>query len=151
MDALKFVTPNVFGEQTTYTEYVNGNDVKVINMILYNDVVTGFEYEYDNLQAAYDFAKYLRKDLELTFGNKTTYPETVQIGKDYFDTINDISELKAQYIYYEDWKAAFDGEKQNNIDKMLSGKDYSRIDIHFELSVIGANKATVSVRCVAIP
>lgn len=62
LDALKFVTPNVFGEQTTYTEYVNGNDVKVINMILYNDVVTGFEYEYDNLQAAYDFAKYLRKD-----------------------------------------------------------------------------------------
>ena len=45
----------------------------------------------------------------------------------------------------------FDEEKQKNIDKMLSGKDYSRIDIHFELSVIGANKATVSVRYVAIP
>lgn len=151
LDALKFVTPDVSGEQTTYTEYVNGNDVKVINMMLYNDVVAGFEYEYDNLQAAYDFAKYLRRDLELTFGNKTTYPETVQNGKDYFDSINDISELKVQYIYYEDWKAVFDEEKQKNIDKMLSGKDYSRIDIHFELSVIGANKATVSVRYVAIP
>lgn len=151
LDSLNFVTPNVSGEQTTYTEYVNGNDVKVINMILYNDVVAGFEYEYDNLQAAYDFAKYLRKDLELTFGNKTTYHETVQNGKDYFDSINDISELKAQYIYYEDWKAVFDEEQQKNIDKMLSDKDYSRIDIHFELSVIGADKATVSVRYSPLP
>ena len=53
-----------------------------------------------------------------------------------------MSELKSQYTYYEDWKAAFDYQKKENIDKMLDGKDYSRIDIHFELSVIDANNAT---------
>ena len=40
---------------------------------------------------------------------------------------------------------------KENIDKMLDGKDYSRIDIHFELSVIDANNATVSVRYIALP
>ena len=151
LEALKFVTPDVSGNQETYTEYVNGNDVKVINMILYNGIVAGFEYEYDNLQAAYDFATHLRKDLELTFGEKSTYPGIVQTNKDYFDNVKNVSELKSQYTYYEDWKAAFDYQKKENIDKMLDGKDYSRIDIHFELSVIDANNATVSVRYIALP
>ena len=75
----------------------------------------------------------------------------VQTNKEYFDNIKDVSELKSQYKYYENWNAVFDNDKQENIDKMMNGKDYSRIDIHFELSVIGANKATVSVRYVAIP
>ena len=75
----------------------------------------------------------------------------VQTNKDYFDNVKNVSELKSQYTYYEDWKAAFDYQKKENIDKMLDGKDYSRIDIHFELSVIDANNATVSVRYVALP
>ena len=145
LEALKYVTPDVSGNQETYTEYVNGNDVKVINMILYNGVVAGFEYEYDNLQAAYDFATHLRKDLELTFGEKSTYPEMVQTNKDYFDNVKNVSELKSQYTYYEDWKAAFDYGKKENIDKMLAGKEYSRIDIHFELSVVDENKAIISL------
>ena len=151
LDALRYVTPDADGSQTVYTEYVNGNDVKVMNMILYNDVVAGFEYEYDNLQVAYDFAMQLRKDLELTFGEKTTYPGMLQSNKDYFDNIKDVSELKPQYIYYEDWTPFFDGENQRNADKMLGGKPYSRIDIHFSLSVIDANKAIVSIRYVALP
>ena len=131
--------------------HFNKNDVKVMNMILYNGVVAGFEYEYDNLQAAYDYATHLRKDLELTFGEKSTYPGMVQTNKDYFDNVKNVSELKSQYTYYEDWKSAFDYQKKENIDKMLDGKDYSRIDIHFGLSVIDANNATVSVRYVALP
>jgi len=151
LEALKYVTPDVSGNQETYTEYVNGNDVKVTNLILYNGIVSGFEYEYDNLQAAYDFATHLRKDLELTFGEKSTYPGMVQTNKDYFDNVKNVSELKSQYTYYEDWKAAFDYDKKENIDKMLEDKDYSRIDIHFELSVIDTNKAIVSVRYIALP
>ena len=151
LEALKCVTPDVSGNQETYTEYVKENGIEVMNMILYNDVVAGFEYEYYDLQAAYDFATHLRKDLELTFGEKSTYPGMVQTNKDYFDNVKNVSELKSQYTYYEDWKAAFDYQKKENIDKMLDGKDYSRIDIHFELSVIDANNATVSVRYVALP
>ncbi len=151
LEALQYVTPDVSGNQETYTEYVNGNDVKVMNLILYNDIVAGFEYEYNNLQAAYDFATHLRKDLELTFGEKTTYPEMVQTNKDYFDNVKDVSELKSQYTYYEDWKAAFDYQKKENIDKMLDGKNFSRIDIRFELSVINENKSIVSVRYIALP
>lgn len=122
-----------------------------MNLIFYNGVVAGFEYEYNNLKAAYDFAKHLTKELEITFGEKTTYPGMVQTNKDFFDNIKDVSELKAQYIYYEDWTAVFDEEKQKNIDKMLDNKSYSRIDIHFELLIINANKATVSVRYAAMP
>ena len=32
-----------------------------------------------------------------------------------FDNIKDVSELKNQYTYYEDWKAVFEGKKQENI------------------------------------
>ncbi len=151
LKALKFITPDVKGNQKIYTEYVNGNDVKVMNLIFYNDIVTGFEYEYHNLEAAFDFAKYLRKDLELTFGTKTTYPEIEQSNKDYFDNVKDVSDLKSQYTYYEDWKASFDYNRKDNIEIMLGGKDYSGIDIRFELSVIDENKATVSVKYVVIP
>lgn len=59
--------------------------------------------------------------------------------------------LISKYKYYENWNAVFDNDKQENIDKMMNGKDYSRIDIHFELSVMDENKATVSVRYIAPP
>ena len=52
--------------------------------------------------------------LELAFGEKSTYPEMVQTNKDYFDNVKNVSELKSQYTYYEDWKAAFDYEKKEN-------------------------------------
>ena len=76
------------------------------------------------------------------------------IGDDYvihFDNIKDVSELKNQYTYYEEWKAVFEGKKQENINKMLEGKEYSRIDIRFELSVVNENKAILSVRYIALP
>lgn len=150
-EGLEYVTPDVSGNQETYSEYVDGNDVKVINMVLYNGVVTGFEYEYHDLQAAYDFAKYLRKDLELTFGEKTTCPGMVQTNRDYFDDIKDVSEIKSLYTYYEDWKPGFDYQKKENITKMLGDKTYSRIDIRMELSVSDENKAIVSVKYIILP
>lgn len=151
LDALEFITPDVSGNQEIYTEYVNGNDVKAMNLIFYNDIVAGFEYEYHNLEAAYDFANFLRQDLEMTFGEKSTYPGVIQTDKDYFDNVNDISDLKKQYTYYEDWHAIFDYQKEENINKMLADKNCSRIDVRFELSVIDENKATVSARYVALP
>lgn len=151
LEALQYVTPDVSGNQETYTEYLNGNDVKIMNMILYNDIVAGFEYEYHNLEAAFDFATYLRKDLELTFGEKTTYPGMAQTNKDYFDSIKSVSELKPGFTYYEDWTAVFDYNKKDNLKKMLEGKKYSRTDIRFELKVVDENKAIVSTRIIAIP
>ncbi len=151
LNALEFVTPEVSGNQETYTEYVDGNDVRVMNMILYNGIVTGFEYEYHNLGTAYSFATYLRNALELTFGEKTTYPGMVQTNKDYFDNVKDVSELKSQYKYYEDWTVTFDNQLKENIDRMLDNKEYSRIDIRFELSVIDESKAFISVRYIALP
>jgi len=151
LEALQSVKPDVSGNQEIYTEYVKENGIESMNMILYNNIVAGFEYEYYNLQNAYDFAKHLRKDLELTYGEKTTYPGIVQTNRDYFDNVKDISELKSQYTYYEDWTAVFEGEKQENINKMLSGKDSSKIDIRFELNVIDTSRTTVSVRYIAQP
>lgn len=150
-EGLEVVEPDISGKQETYTEYVDGNDVKVMNLVLYNGIAAGVEYEYHNLEAAYEYAAKLRKDLEVTYGEKSTYPGMAQTNKEYFDNIKDVSELKSQYKYYENWNAVFDNDKQENIDKMMNGKDYSRIDIHFELSVMDENKATVSVGYNALP
>ena len=150
-EALSYVNPDVSGKQEIYTEYIKGNDVKVMNMIIYNGIVAGFEYEYHNLQAAFDFAKYLRKDFELTYGEKSTYPGMIQSGKDYFDNLKNASELKPLHKYYEDWTPGLDYKKKENIDKMLDGKACSRVDIRFELSVVDENKAIVSVRYIALP
>ena len=103
MEEIKCVTPDISGNQETYTEYVKENGIEVMNMILYNDVVAGFEYEYYDLQAAYDFATHLRKDLELTFGEKSTYPGMMQTNKDYFDNVKIVSELKSQYTLLMIW------------------------------------------------
>ena len=152
IEALEYITPDKSGKQETYTEHANIDGAKVIlKLVFYNDVLSGFEYEYDNVDVAYKEAERLRRDLELTFGEKTTYPGMVQTNKDYFDNIKNVSDLKNQYTYYEDWEAVFEDEKQENINKMLEGKDYSRIDIHFELSVIDENKAILSTRYVALP
>ena len=152
IEALRYITPEISGNQEIYTEHANIDGAKVIlKLIFYNDVLSGFEYEYDNVDVAYKEAERLRRDLELTFGEKNTYPGMTQTNKDYFDNIKDVSELKNQYTYYEDWPAAFDYQKEENINKMLDGKEYSRIDIHFELSVIDENKAILSTRYVALP
>lgn len=151
LEALEFIKPDASGKQEIYSEYVEGNDAKVMNLIFYNGIVSGFEYEYHNLEAAYNYAKKLRKDLEMTYGEKTTYPQMSVTNKDYFDSLNDISEIKAQHTYYEDWHAAFDYQKKENIAKMLEEIDYSRIDIRFELSVVDENMAKVSVKYLALP
>ena len=151
LEALKVVNPDVSGNQETYTEYVNGNDVKVMNLTFYNGVMSGFEYEYHNLNSAYEFASYLREELEMTFGEKDTYPEMLHKNKDSFDNVKNVSELKNQYTYYEDWTMYFEGDEQENIDKMLDGRDCSRIDMRFELSVIDENKAIVSVKYIVVP
>lgn len=152
IEALEYITPEISGNQEIYSEHANIDGAKVIlKLVFYNDVLSGFEYEYDNVDVAYKEAERLRRDLELTFGEKTTYPVMVQTNKDYFDNIKDVSELKKQYTYYEDWEVVFEDEKQENINKMLEGKDYSRIDIHFELSVVDENKAIVSAKCIALP
>ena len=87
----------------------------------------------------------------MTFGQKATYPGMVQTNKDYFDNVKGVPELKNQYTYYEDWNAVFEGQKQENIEKMLAGRDYSRIELHFVLSVLDENKAIVSARYIALP
>jgi len=150
-EALKAVQPDVSGNQEIYTEYIRGDDVTAMNMILYNGIVAGFEYEYDNLQSAYNFASYLRKDLELTYGEKVTYPGMIQTEKDYFDNIKSLSDIKPMCKYYEDWTPGIDGNKKENINKMLGGKSYSRMDIRMELNAISENKATVTVRYIALP
>lgn len=152
IEALEYITPEVKGNQEIYSEHANINGANVIlKLVFYNDVLSGFEYEYDDVNIAYKEAERLRRDLELTFGEKTTYPGMVQTNKDYFDNVKNASELKNQYTYYEDWKVVFEDEKQENINKMLEGKEYSRIDIRFELSVVNENKAILSGRYIALP
>ncbi len=151
MEALKLVTPDVLGNQETYTEYIEGNDVKVMNLFLYHGVVAGFEYEYHNLDAAYAFAKRLRQDLFMTFGEKNTYPNVRQTNRDYFDNIQSVSQLKAGYTYYEDWFVGLDYGQEDTMKQMLGGKPFSRMNIRMQLFVADSNKALVSAKFQALP
>lgn len=151
IEALGYITPEVSGNQQIYTEHANIDGAKVIqDLIFYNGVLAGFDYEYNNIETAYEHAKRMRRDLELTFGEKTTYPGMIQTNKDYFDNVKELSDLKKQYTYYEDWTPDFAGEKQENINTMLNGKTYSRVDIRFEVSVIDTDKTILSVRYIAL-
>lgn len=113
IEALEYITPTKEGDEEIYSEHahINGSNV-ILNLIFYKDVMIGFEYEYDNFEAAYEYATKLRQDLEMTFGEKTTYPETTQVNKGLFDKIKDESELKSDYTYYEFWTAGFDYNKK---------------------------------------
>lgn len=150
LKALQYVTPEVSASQETYTEYIDGNDVKVINLIFNNGIAGGFTYEYHNLKAAYEFAQWLRKDLEMTYGEKIS-ADSSATEKEHFDTIKGLSDIKGFCTYFEDWPVVFDAEPQKNIDRLFEGREYSEMTIHFELKVIDENEAYVSVGYAAMP
>ena len=72
--------------------------------------------------------------------------------KEYVDNLYASKSRKTNHVK-KSYLANYDIDEEDfHLDvRLLDGKDYSRIDIHFELSVIDANNATVSVKYVALP
>lgn len=146
------VVPEIDGHQEIYS-YICDENKKAItqkDLIFYNDVLMGTQFRFDDVEKAYYHCKELRVNLEHAFGEKTTYPSMTLTNKECFDNIGSASQLKEKYVYYEDWTPEIDKDVLQ-IEKMMDGRAYSRIDIRFELSVLSEDNATVSVRYVALP
>ena len=118
-----------------------------VGLIFYNDVFMGFQYLFNDTQAAYQYASDLRQGIEAAYGEKTTYPGMQSSDKGYFDEINDASELIELVEYYEDWTPQVDEEQ---MEKMLGDIDYLRMDLRLNLMVMPENHAQITVRYVAI-
>lgn len=141
----------VMESQETYSAVSGVGNSKLEELVFYNDVFGGYTFYFDSIENAYDFAKEQRNGLESEFGEKTTYPGVETDNKDYFDNIANASQLKEQYIYYEDWTETVDDENREQINKMLGNRAYSRIDVRLELYVLTKNEASVSVKYKALP
>lgn len=148
------------GKQTTYTFDCIDNDegFERKQLIFYNDVLTAEETYFTDIEQAYNFAKKYRKDFELNYGEKDTYPNLNSANADYFDNVSDVEYLKDNCVYYEDYTVEVSGKKTDEpwlndkkAEKMLGDRKYSRIDLRLELRVNSSNSASVGVKYVVIP
>lgn len=132
------------GDQEEYTLDVPiaGKSYKA-TIAFYNDVFMAFEFVFDDINTAYQNAKKLRGSMETLFGEKTTYPDVVSNGSAYFDDVTDISEIKEQVTYYEDWTPATDSAQ---MEKMAGEREFSRIDMRFSMAVMKADYIVVGAK-----
>lgn len=110
-----------------------------------------------DIEQAYNFAKNYRKDFELNYGEKDTYPNVGSTNADYFDNVSNVEYLKDNCVYFEDYTVEVSDERTNKhwlndkkAQKMLGNIKYSRIDLRLELKVNNSNSASVSVKYIVI-
>ncbi len=148
------------GEQTTYTFDCVDNDEGFVKkqLVFYNDVLMAEETYFFDVEQAYNFAKKYRKDFELNYGEKDTYPNVSSTNADYFDNVSGVEYLKDNCVYYEDYTVAVSDKKTDEpwlndekAEKMLGDRKYSRIDLRLELRVNSSNSASVSVKYIVLP
>ncbi len=120
-----------------------------LNITFYNGVFMAYQFMFDNLEGAYEFATEERKTIGKAFGEPTTYPGMSNTGVR-FDEIDSVDSIRNDVPkeYYEDWTPTTD---ETQIKKMLNGKDFSRIDVRFSFSALAENVFFVQVRYVALP
>lgn len=148
------------GEQTTYTFDCVDNDEGVVRkqLVFYNDVLMAEETYFADIEQALNFAKKYRKDFELNYGEKDTYPNVSSTNADYFDNVSGVEYLKDNCFYYEDYTVEVSDKRTDKpwlndekAEKMLGDRKYSRIDLRLELRVNSSNSASVSVKYIVIP
>jgi hypothetical protein len=125
------------------------NNLCVVNVIFYNEIMMGYQYQFKDAKTAYDYAKKVRKNLELEYGEPTTYPvqSTTRAGFDSLKSYSDITTTDVGMIYYEDWTP----EKDADLEKeMLGDIDIDRLDVRMQLSCLPNDNAFVIVRYSAI-
>ena len=147
------------GNQTTYTFDCSNNDKGFVQkqLIFYNDILMAEETYFNDLEQAYNFAKEYRKNFELNYGEKDTYPNVSSPNTDYFDNVTGIEYLKDNFIYYEYYTVEVSDKRTDKpwlndvkAEKMLGDIKYSRIDLRLELRVINSGSASVSVKYVVL-
>ncbi len=148
------------GEQTTYTFDCVDNDEGFVKkqLVFYNDILMAEETYFTDIEQAYNFARKYRKDFELNYGEKDTYPNVSSTNADYFDNVSGVEYLKDNCVYYEDYTVTVSDKKtdepwlnEEKAERMLGDRKYSRIDLRLELRVNNSNSASVSVKYLALP
>ncbi|MBE7013359.1 MAG: hypothetical protein E7416_04755 [Ruminococcaceae bacterium] len=148
------------GDQTTYTFDCVDNDEGFVGkqLVFYNDILMAEETYFADIEQAYNFARNYRKDFELNFGEKDTYPNVSSTNSDYFDNVSGVEYLKDNCVYYEDYTVTVSDKKtdepwlnEEKAERMMGDRKYSRIDLRLELRVNSSNSACVSVRYLALP
>lgn len=148
------------GDQTTYTFDCVNNDEGFLKkqLVFYNDILMAEETYFADIEQAYNFARKYRKDFELNYGEKDTYPNVSSTNSDYFDNVSGVEYLKDNCAYYEDYTVTVSDKKtdepwlnEEKAERMMGDRKYSRIDLRLELRVNSSNSACVSVRYLALP
>lgn len=147
------------GKQTTYTFDCNNNDEGFVKkqLVFYNDVLMAEETYFDDVKKAYNLAKEYRKNFELNYGKKDTYPNVSSTNSDYFDNISGVEYLKDNCLYYEDYTVEVSDKRTNKpwlndekAEKMLGDIKYSRIDLRLEFRVVNSDSASVGVKYIVV-
>jgi len=136
------------GKQRTLRIVFSEEEAPVsVHLVFYSDVFMAAEYAFDGHEAAYQYAKKCRAELEEALGEKTTYPGVISSSGGYFDDLTDESPLSEMHRYYEDWTPSIDEEI---IRQMVGETPVSRVDLRMELSVYPEEYALVSMKYMAI-
>ena len=147
------------GEHLTYTFDCNDNEEGFIkkHLVFYNDVLMAEETYFEDIEKAYNFAKGYRKNFELNYGEKDTYPDINSTNSEYFDNITNVDYLKDNCSYYEDYTVEVSEKRTEKpwldakkAEKMIGNRKYSRIDLRLELRVISSSSASVSVKYIVL-
>lgn len=148
------------GDQTTYTFDCDNNDEGFVGkqLVFYNDILMAEETYFADIEQAYNFARKYRKDFELNYGEKDTYPNVSSTNADYFDNVSGVEYLKDNCVYYEDYTVTVSDKKtdepwlnEEKAERMMGDRKYSRIDLRLELRVNSSDSASVSVKYLALP
>ena len=147
------------GNQITYMFPCGENDERILEkqLVFYNDVLMAEETHFSDLEKAYLFAQDYRRDFELNFGEKDTYPNVKSSNFGYFDDISGLNEIQEGFDYYEDYTVEISDKRKQKpwlsvekAKKMLGDIKYSRIDLRLELKVESKDSARVIVKYIAV-
>ena len=148
------------GKETTYTFPCMKNDEGFVKkeLVFYNDILMSEKTYFSDVGKAYNFAKGYRETFEANYGEKDTYPEITLKNADFFDDISGVESLKENCVYYEDYTVTVADQtterpwlNKEKAEKMLDGRQFSRIDLRLELTVHAKDAASVSVRYIVVP
>ncbi len=151
---------DTIGNEKTYSFECNNNDFGVTKKKLnfYNDVLYLEQTDFDNIEDAFFYASNYRRDFDLNYGEKDTYPMLVSQNLDFFDNITGVEYLKNGFTYYEYYTVTVSDKKTDvpwlyaeKADKLTGDRKYSRMDMRLELKINSENSASVIVKYDVLP
>lgn len=148
LNTLRLVTPDTDGNCETYTEYATDNITE--SLTLRNGIVCAIEYHSKTLEAAYDYAKTLRKNLHGSGCETAEAFEPPKEGSLHFDDINSAADIKTPCTYYTDLTPGSNDKLAENIVKISDGKGTVRPGMRMEFITENDGTASVTLKYVSL-